>query len=88
MKTLIDPVCGMTVGEAALRAEGYDDVAFCAPGCRTAFLADPNRYITSLTAPSAPMADEGAQHGGRHVGHGDEGRHDPVSPVAHQPDTN
>ena len=35
MKTLIDPVCGMTVDESALRVEGYDDVAFCAPGCRT-----------------------------------------------------
>lgn len=42
--TYPDPVCGMTVGESALRAEGFDDVAFCSPGCRTAFLADPAAY--------------------------------------------
>ena len=44
MKTYPDPVCGMTVGESALRAEGFDDVAFCSPGCRAAFLADPGAY--------------------------------------------
>jgi YHS domain-containing protein len=48
MKTLIDPVCGMTVDGSSLRVEGYDNVAFCAPGCRTAFLADPARYLAAM----------------------------------------
>lgn len=47
---LLDPVCGMIVGADALRADGYDDVAFCAPGCRTAFLNDPGSYPDRLTA--------------------------------------
>lgn len=69
MKTFIDPVCGMTVDESALRVEGYDDVAFCAPGCRTAFLADPEGYTAAMAGASATAADEspGHSHGcGRH----------------------
>ncbi len=58
MKTLIDPVCGMTVDESALRVEGYDDVAFCSPGCRTAFLADPDGYPRAAASVSAPLGDE------------------------------
>ncbi len=52
MKTFIDPVCGMTVDELAFRAEGYDDVAFCSPGCRTAFLADPAAYAKTIATES------------------------------------
>jgi YHS domain-containing protein len=54
MVTLTDPVCGMRVDESAFRADGYDDVAFCAPGCRSTFLADPSRYIavSSRTEPA------------------------------------
>ncbi len=63
MKTLMDPVCGMTVGESALRAEGYDNVAFCAEGCRRAFLADPPRYITT---PAFDRSRGGAGPGGHH----------------------
>jgi YHS domain-containing protein len=48
MSKLLDPVCGMTVDDTALRAEGHDDVAFCAPGCRTAFLADPDAFPERL----------------------------------------
>jgi copper chaperone len=73
MKTLIDPVCGMTVNESALRVEGYDDVAFCAPGCRTAFLADPDGYMAAIASVSAPIVDEGPRHGGHHVDHGEKG---------------
>ncbi len=50
MNTYNDPVCGMTVGESSLRADGYDEVAFCAPGCRAAFLADPSAYLSESTA--------------------------------------
>jgi len=52
MKTLVDPVCGMTVDESAFRAEGYDDVAFCSPGCRAAFLADPDAYAKPIATES------------------------------------
>ena len=48
MAKLLDPVCGMTVDDTAIRAEGYVDVAFCAPGCRTAFLGDPDAYPARL----------------------------------------
>ena len=59
MKTYIDPVCGMTVGESALRADGYDDVAFCSPGCRTAFLADPSAYAPNTAALESDETQEG-----------------------------
>jgi len=52
MKTFIDPVCGMTVGESSLRADGYEEVAFCAPGCRSAFLADPLAFLPPDAAAS------------------------------------
>lgn len=62
MKTFFDPVCGMTVDESALRLEGYENVAFCAPGCRTAFLADPERYTSAQGGLSPLTAEEGAGH--------------------------
>ncbi len=40
-----DPVCGMEVGEGAIRVEGYGDVAFCCEHCKKAFLADPTAYL-------------------------------------------
>ena len=55
MKTYLDPVCGMTVGETSLKADGFDDVAFCGSGCRSAFLADPSAYSSE---PAAPTDDE------------------------------
>ena len=69
MKTFVDPVCGMTVDESAFRLEGYENVAFCAPGCRTAFLADPEGYTAEAGRLSANKTDEdqGHSHGpGRH----------------------
>lgn len=43
-----DPVCGMDVDEAnpAATAE-YEGTKyyFCAPGCKTAFEADPKKYL-------------------------------------------
>ena len=50
MKTLTDPICGMTVDERALRVDGYDELGFCSEGCRTTFLA---RQV-----PTAPVAQE------------------------------
>lgn len=56
MTKLLDPVCGMTVDETALRADGHDDVAFCAPGCRTAFVKDPDAFPDRLEDESADKA--------------------------------
>lgn len=62
MKTFVDPVCGMTVDESAFRLEGYENVAFCAPGCRTAFLADPEGYTAEAGRLSANTTDEDQGH--------------------------
>ena len=48
--TAIDPVCGMSV--AAVEASLHTDhegvrVYFCAPGCKKAFLKDPERYAAA-----------------------------------------
>ncbi len=56
-----DPVCGMTVGEGSLRVEGHPDLGFCSEHCRSAFLADPDRYLGE---------SDGEGHGSHH-GHGD-----------------
>jgi YHS domain-containing protein len=53
MAQLLDPVCGMTVSDTALRAPGYDDVAFCAPGCRTTFLNNPDAFPARLETAEA-----------------------------------
>ena len=48
--TAVDPVCGMTVAavEATLHADyAGERVYFCSAGCRTAFLADPERYAVA-----------------------------------------
>ncbi|MGV9005587.1 MAG: heavy metal translocating P-type ATPase [Brevundimonas sp.] len=51
-----DPVCGMTVDPAttAHRAEHEGRaVYFCSAGCRTRFMADPDRYAEGAAAPVA-----------------------------------
>jgi len=94
MAKLLDPVCGMTVDDTALRAPGYDDVAFCAPGCRTTFLEDPSAYQNRLGG-ADPMPKKctcGKHPGGLctcgtdhdeagHEGHG----HDDHAHEAHNP---
>jgi P-type Cu+ transporter len=45
----IDPVCGMSVdsGEKALTATHKGQTYyFCSPGCRTAFVANPQAYVS------------------------------------------
>jgi xanthine dehydrogenase accessory factor len=47
-QTAVDPVCGMTVtvGPASLSYQHAGRTwYFCAPGCRTAFVAEPDRYL-------------------------------------------
>ncbi len=52
-----DPVCGMAVDPATAQHhvvhEGRDHW-FCSAGCRTKFLADPDKYLNPDSAPSAP----------------------------------
>ncbi|WP_426040707.1 heavy metal translocating P-type ATPase [Brevundimonas sp. TWP2-3-4b1] len=55
--TVKDPVCGMTVDPAttAHRADhSGKDYFFCSAGCRTRFIADPDRYLTPR-AEAAPV---------------------------------
>lgn len=56
--TVKDPVCGMTVDPAATAHHAFhhgDEYHFCSAGCRSKFLADPERYL----APAAPAAPPG-----------------------------
>jgi Cu+-exporting ATPase len=56
----IDPVCGMKVDPhtAKHRAEHAGRTYyFCAAGCRTKFLADPERYLGGKTADEAPVPE-------------------------------
>ena len=53
---LIDPVCGMTVDRAHARhlAEHEGVVyAFCAMGCRTAFIKEPTAYLAGSATSGA-----------------------------------
>jgi Cu+-exporting ATPase len=51
---LRDPVCGMTVTASSRHAATHDgrDFYFCSAGCRTKFLADPEKY-SALRVPAA-----------------------------------
>lgn len=52
MRTLTDPICGMTVDEHALRVDGHEDLGFCSEGCRTAFLARREPTVAESAGPS------------------------------------
>lgn len=57
-----DPVCGMTVDPATTEHHAWHDGAefhFCSAGCRTKFLADPERYLGETPHPK-PAATPGA----------------------------
>lgn len=64
--SIIDPVCGMTVDVASAEAAGltveYDSrtFAFCGPGCRRAFVEEPEGYAATST--EAAHADDAAGH--------------------------
>ena len=48
--TVIDPVCGMTITpDAAAATTDHDGTTlhFCSTGCRDAFIADPDRYLST-----------------------------------------
>ena len=54
---LLDPVCGMTVDRAHARHLAEHDgvvYAFCSVGCRTAFIREPDAYLSGEREPSHP----------------------------------
>ena len=54
---LLDPVCGMTVDRAHARHLAEHDgvvYAFCSVGCRTAFIREPEAYLSGEREPSHP----------------------------------
>ena len=57
-----DPVCGMTVDPATTAhhaAHDGEDYHFCSAGCRTKFVADPDKYLSDVPRPE-PKALPGA----------------------------
>lgn len=60
----IDPVCGMQVDEKSAAAT-YEyqgkTYYFCAPGCKTSFVKDPEKYLK-------PSEGHGKHHGEMHHG--------------------
>ncbi len=40
-----DPVCGMSVGESALKVSGYPDYGFCSEHCKQSFSENPEQYL-------------------------------------------
>lgn len=59
---VLDPVCGMTVDPAVTphhAAHGGADFHFCSAGCRTKFIADPQRYLSDASR-AQPEATPGA----------------------------
>jgi Cu+-exporting ATPase len=53
-----DPVCGMTVDPATAKHRAEHDgrpYYFCSAGCRTKFLADPQKYLTPKPAEPQPI---------------------------------
>ena len=52
-----DSVCGMELDEATARHTAHYErqtCNFCAPGCKTAFEADPREYLGPGHTPSMP----------------------------------
>ena len=57
-----DPVCGMTIDPAKTAhhaSHESDDYHFCSAGCRTKFVADPDKYLSDAPRPE-PEATPGA----------------------------
>ena len=58
-----DPVCGMKVDSAKTpyrHTRDGDSYCFCSAGCRANFIADPEKYLHSGSAPAAiPAVEEG-----------------------------
>ena len=56
---VVDPVCGMKIEPAnAVGSSTYEGTTyyFCSRGCESKFDADPQRFISSVTAEAAPAS--------------------------------
>ena len=56
----IDPVCGMSVDKASAKHTHHhadQDYFFCSAGCRTKFIADPQKYLSPRPASSDPVPE-------------------------------
>jgi P-type Cu+ transporter len=61
--TVKDPVCGMSVNPETSKHRAEHDgetYHFCSAGCRTKFIADPDRYLSPEKATAAEPGPEGA----------------------------
>ena len=61
----IDPVCGMEVDEKSAAAT-YEyqgkTYYFCAPGCKTAFVKEPEKYANKMGGSGHQMGHSGHEH--------------------------
>jgi P-type Cu+ transporter len=80
-----DPVCGMTVKPTTQHrvTHGDREVLFCSAGCKTKFVADPERYLRSDPAAHAPAHAPAAHAPIAHA----PAAHAPIAhaPAAHAP---
>ncbi|MBA2544775.1 MAG: HAD-IC family P-type ATPase, partial [Deltaproteobacteria bacterium] len=76
--TALDPVCGMTVKPTAQHrvVHGDREVLFCSVGCKTKFVADPEKYLKAPAA--APVPDPPVGPPGGRVDDAGEPRGGPV----------
>ena len=61
-KTAVDPVCGMQVNPATTphrASHAGTDHVFCSAGCRSKFVADPQKYLAPRPAAAAPEVPAG-----------------------------
>ncbi|MCH7586406.1 MAG: heavy metal translocating P-type ATPase, partial [Acidobacteria bacterium] len=54
-----DPVCGMNVGESALKVSGYPDYGFCSEHCRKSFSDNPEQYLADVQTEHVQNEDDG-----------------------------
>ena len=53
-----DPVCGMSVGESALKVSGYPDYGFCSEHCRQSFSENPEQYLGDVQSEGVQTEDD------------------------------
>jgi len=70
-ETVRDPVCGMMVDPAHTVSAEHDGKTyhFCCEGCRTSFVADPDKYLNAkpFVLPGKPAAHAHAHHEHHHA---------------------
>lgn len=65
----IDPVCGMQVDEksaAAVYKYKGKTYYFCAPGCKSAFQKDPEKYLREHSSQGSHGSHRSHEHHGHH----------------------